>query len=524
MLRRFFHHSDGRKQSHHQRLQNRVVLAGGVASGMAFADMIAVNTALPFIQYDLGIDAIEAHWISEIYLLLIASFILVGGALSDYFGRRRVFRIGLVAFAVASMLCALSGNGDQLLIARAFQGAAAALVAPAALALTNAWFSTEQRGQAVGKWAAISSIIIPLGPLLGGFMVEYFSWNWIFAINVPIALWLFWWTAAIPPAPYDPEPSSLPDWPGACLITITLSVITFMLMELPRGMLNGVQLAGLALLSGIALLLFLRVESGCKNPILPLYLFRQRRFVMINLQTLLMFGAFQGVLFFIPFMLVQLLGFSGIEAGSAFLPISICIIAMSGRVGKMADQIGAGPFLIAGPIVMAIALAGLAQAQADWRYWQNLFGWIMLFSIGLGLIVAPLTHAAVNAAGVGKSGLAAGVNNACARIAVLFSIALFGWLLLAGFADRMQIIGAELGLSATLQAHLAENWQHLAAIEVPTNLDEHLRTSLQDAIHNAWLQSYRTMVLWAALLCAGSSLFGWFAVGKAPILQRWWKE
>ena len=305
--------------------QRLVVVITALVSGIGFIDTTALNVALPFIQKTLNASAADTYWVLEIYLLGLAALLMAGGALGDALGRRRPLYWGVVLFALTSLGCALSTSASALIFFRALQGISAALMVPASLALLNASFAPEERGPAIGRWSALVSLTIPLGPLFGGLAVDIFSWQLIFWVNVPLCLLVLWMMRGLRKPPFEP-PEGVPlDLVGSGLVTIALGLMTYALMEAGRyGSFTPLHLK--LLIAGLlAFAFFLYSQTVIKTPMIPPALFKDRRFVIINLHTLFLFAGFQSATFFLSFLLVQSYGYSALAAGAAALPISILV-------------------------------------------------------------------------------------------------------------------------------------------------------------------------------------------------------
>ncbi len=491
-----------------------VLITTAVVSGMGFADMTAVNTALPVIQIELAMDATSAHWVAEIYLVFVASLMMMGGALGDQFGRRRILRYGIIAFAASSVLCAASDSAAMLVFGRATQGIAAALAMPSSLALLNACFPPERRGRAVGSWAAITSLMIPLGPTVGGALVDLLSWQWIFLINIPISAFTLYTRRGVPSPPYDPPVGGRLDIPGVLAITAGLASLVFGMLEgARRGFGDDIVIIALAA-AAVLLPLFIVIEAVRREPMLPLWMFRRRAFAMANLQTALFFGGFHGTIFLLPFFLQQVFGYSAFQAGATAVPISAAIIIMSRPVGRFMDKFGPGPLLATAPFLVGTGLFMLAQCPADGTFLGDILPAIMFFAIGIGLYVTPITTVSMNAAGEGRSGLASGVNNTVARVAGLIAIALFGILLTADFsATLVQGLGP-LGLDADQMAAATGQIKRLGAMTPPDTLSvaqaEHFRT----LVRQAFASGFKSAVTVAAALMFLAGVVGFATLRK----------
>jgi EmrB/QacA subfamily drug resistance transporter len=328
--------------------QRWTLLAAILGSSMAFMDGTIVNVALPAIQRSLGASAAQAQWIIESYALFLAALLLVGGALGDRFGRRRVFAIGVAVFAATSAACAAARTADELIAARALQGIGAALLVPGSLALLSANFAQAERGKAIGTWSAFSGITAAVGPVVGGFLVDHLSWHWAFILNVPIGLLLLAISLARVPESRGDASRGPVDIAGAASATLGLAGVVFALIEAPaRGWTSMPVLAAAAI--GVAgLALFVVVEGTGRTPMLPLWLFRNRNFAGANLLTLLLYASLGGGLYFFPLNLIQVQGYRATFAGAALLPFIVIMFALSRWAGTLVDAVGAKIPLVVG--------------------------------------------------------------------------------------------------------------------------------------------------------------------------------
>jgi EmrB/QacA subfamily drug resistance transporter len=405
------------------------VLAGTVlGSSLAFIDSSAVNLAVPVIQQKLGGDLAAAQWIVNAYALLLGALVLAGGAAADRYGRKRVFITGVALFAVASTACGLAPSLPALIFARALQGGAAAILTPASLALLGASFDDKGRGQVVGIWAGASGLMSAVGPVLGGWLVQAASWRAVFAINLPLAAIAIWLTATGAKESHGDEGGPV-DWQGALAATAGLGLITWALTDAPKRGADPMIVGGGAL--GVALLAaFLWIEDHAENPMMPLSLFKSKAFAGLNGLTLLLYAAFSGALFVLPFNLLRVHHYPTAAAGAALLPLSVGLAALSPFSGRLAGRIGARSMLLIGCLLAAAGFGLLALRGGDGRYWTGSFPGLTVLALGMGTAVAPLTSAVLGAVPQEREGAASGINNAVARVAGLLAVALAGFVLM----------------------------------------------------------------------------------------------
>ena len=402
----------------------RFILVGTIlGSSIAFIDMTVVNVALPSIQADLGGGLSAQQWVVDAYLLTLGSLILVGGSLGDIFGEVRLFTIGVVAFGVASALCALAPTITTLILFRGLQGVAGALLTPASLAVITSCFEGAERGAAIGTWTAWSGISTIVGPLLGGWLIDVSSWRVIFLLNVPIAIVTVAIAVLLMPRRTQSHTGARVDYLGGVLCAVGLGGIVFALIEQPRlGWTHWSIMLGLV--GGAALLAsFVVWESRAAQPMLPLRLFAHRNFSVTNIETLTVYGGLSAWGFFLALFLQQVAGYSPFESGLATVPVTLVLFFLSRHAGRFSAQYGPHVFMAAGPLIAGASLLALARLPADFRYATELLPPLLGFALGLAMTVAPLTTTVLSDAGPGDAGIASGVNNAVARIAGLVSIA-----------------------------------------------------------------------------------------------------
>ena len=417
--------------------RKRLVLAACIlGSTLVTVDSTVVNVALPAIREDLGGGFAGQQWTVNAYLVTLASLILVGGSLGDLFGERRVFSLGVGIFGVTSLLCAVSPTIETLVVARALQGVAGALLTPAALAIIVTTFPEDERGKAIGAWTAWGAIGFVLGPLIGGQLVDAASWRWIFAINVPLGLATLLLIARVVPGGARVRRDGAPvDAVGGALCALGLAAGTFGLIRQPSAGFGDPSVF-LPLGGGILLFLaFLLFEARTQHPMLPLELFRRHNFAIGNVETLSMYAGLSLVSFFLVLFLQRAAGYSAIAAGTAMLPVTLLLFLFSTRFGALADRYGPRLFMGAGPLVAAAGMALMTRVGRDVEYLTDLLPALLIFGLGLAMTVAPLTATVLSGADEHNAGIASGVNNAIARLAGLLGIAIVGAIVAARYGD-----------------------------------------------------------------------------------------
>ena len=494
------------------------LVAAVLGSSLAFIDGTVVNVALPSIQRQMGATVSDAQWVMESYALFLASFLLVGGVLGDRFGRRRIFMIGIGLFTLASIGCSLSTTVEFLIATRAIQGIGAALLVPGSLALISATFPQAERGAAIGTWSAFSGITAAIGPVIGGFLVDRYSWTWAFLLNIPVGVVLLLICMTRVPESRGASSRSAIDVAGASLATVGLAGIVFALIEAPsRGWFATPIWAATAI--GIAaLLLFIRVEARSAAPMLPLGLFRDRTFTGANILTLLLYAALGGSLFFLPLDLIQVQGYSATAAGAALVPAIAIMFALSRWAGTLVDVFGPKLPLVTGPVIAAIGFALFAWPTIGSNYWTTFFPAICILGLGMSITVAPLTTTVMNAFGTELAGTASGVNNAVSRVAALLAIALFGIVLTETFNAHLRTGLVTLHAPADLVSSVMAQRQKMAEIVIPPGYSAATIDGVKRVIALSFVAGFRRVMLISATLALLSAFSAWMLIqGK----MRW---
>ncbi|MEM0900766.1 MAG: MFS transporter [Pseudomonadota bacterium] len=480
-----------------QKRRRFVLIAAILASAMGFIDGSVVAIAMPSLMSDMNALIHDAIWINNGYLLPLSALILVGGALGDVYGQRRSFIGGILVFVIASIFCAIAPSTDVLIISRVVQGVGAAIMVPGSLAILAKAYPKEERGAAIGKWAAASAVTTALGPLLGGVVLQSLgdsAWRLIFAINLPIgavALFLLW--KMVPPD--VAEKKKTPDWIGALLISAALLALAYGLAAPEGGEGGGLpSLEQIVVFVGVAigaLGAFIWWESRTRSPMVPLRLFASSTFSGANVLTFSLYFGLSAVLFFLPVTLIDGWSIPQGQVALVFLPISIAIGLLSSHVGKLADRYGPGSIIASGSLLVAISY-GMMVLLADYQsYWLSVMPFMILSAIGMAGVVSPLSAAVMTSVDDDNTGTASGVNNAVSRVAGLLAVALMG-LLAAGTYNSVP--GADIGNFG-------------------------LTESATDAVihSNAMTEAYQSVLTVAALLSLVSALVAWRTIHRAAL-------
>ena len=414
----------------------RTLAASIVGSGAVFLEGTVVNVALPAIARDLGLGLEGVQWVINAYLLALGALTLLGGALGDRYGRRRLFGVGAVAFSVATVGCALAPGAAVLLGLRFLQGAAGAMLVPNSLSMLESSFDEAERGTAIGRWAGWSAGSTAIGPLLGGWLVDVASWRWVFAAVAPVALAAAWLAlgvtkpgaanavaAGAPGGPGARPAGKRIDYVGATLIVSGLGALTAGLIEGPRAGFGHPLIVGLLALGLVLLVVLGVVERRSTSPLIPPSLFRSRPFTGANAATVLIYAALGGVILLLVLQLQGNVGYSALQSGAALLPVNALMLTLSPLAGRVAHRKGARGPMAVGALVAAVGMLLFSRIGPDAVYVRDVLPAAVVFGLGLSSLVAPLTSAALAAAPLDDAGVASGVNNAAARLAGLISAA-----------------------------------------------------------------------------------------------------
>jgi len=476
---------------------------------MTFIDGTVVNVALPALQADLHATITDVQWVVEAYALFLGALILVGGAMGDQLGRKRVFLFGVVSFTAASILCGVATSPRMLIIARGLQGIGAAFLVPGSLAIISATFSDADRGRAIGTWSGFSAITTAIGPVIGGWLIQHVSWRAAFFVNVPLAAIVVALSLVFMDESRDDSRTARIDWQGAVLGVVGLGGVVFGLLEWPPlGPRNPLVIGSLAL-GTVCLVLLIVVERRARNPMMPLDLFGSRTFSLANVLTLLLYGALGVVFFLLPLYLIQVRHYSATQAGAALVPFAIIMFTLSRWAGGLVARIGPRLPLTIGPVISAIGIALFARGGTGGSYWSSVFPAVCLLGFGMTITVAPLTTTVMGAVETHRAGVASGINNTVARVAGLLTIAVFGVLLSSRFDADVKPRLDRLALSPAASAEIGKELPKMAGAELKNvAIEPGQRAAVQRAIDEAFVSGFQLVVLWAAILALVAGAFG----------------
>jgi len=489
-----------------------VLAAAVLASSMSYIDESVVNVALPGIEAQLKSTLAAMQWIINAYTLCISALLLVGGAAADRYGRRRIFLIGISIFTVASIGCGLAPGIMTLIVSRAIQGFGAALLIPCSLALIGAAYDEKERGAAIGIWSAASAVAAGGGPLLGGWLVDHGSWRLIFLINPVIALPTMWIAWRRVPESRDVNAHDSLDWTGAVLVFGALGALVYGFIAASHAGWEQVSVLAPLGVGAVLLYVFILVEKRTRTPMMPMSLFRSASFSGINLLTLLLYGALDGALFFLPFLLIQAHGYSATAAGAVYLPFTGILAILSRWSGRLGDRFGTRAPLVVGPVITGAGFALLGLAGGATQYWMFLLP-VSVLGLGMAITVAPLTTAVVNGVSDGQMGVASGINNAVSSIAALLFVAVLGTVALGSFGRSLDHHLSATGASTQVRDVVAPSRQALAPPKVPATLSPQDQQTVRVVVATAYVETIRLVMFIAAALSWGAALVAALTLG-----------
>ena len=496
-----------------------ILAATVLGSTMAFVDSTVVNVALPALQSNLHATVMDVQWVIESYGVLLAALILVGGALGDIFGRRLVFLIGVVIFAIGSAACGFSNSVGQLIAARSLQGIGAAALVPGSLSIISAYFDEQSRGRAIGTWSGFTAISMAAGPVIGGWLIEHVGWRWVFFINLPLAAAVILISLAFIPESRSDSTHRV-DWPGAALVTVGLGALVYGFINTSNLGWRDPSVFGTLILGFISLIAFVIVEAREQAPMVPPALFKIPAFTGANLLTLSLYSAIGVFFFLLPLKLIQVDGYSATAAGASSLPLTLLMFFLSRWSGGLVARYGPRLPLMIGPIIVTAGFLLFALAPVGASYWRSYFPAFLVLGTGMAITVAPLTTVVMTSVDKDRAGTASGINNAVARVAGVLAIAVLGIVIVTAFRSHLHDALANLALPPAALDFIHSNETKLAGLEVPPGLDAHTSASARAAITQAFLFSFRLVLLICAALAAASAFVSWNLIPARPPNSR----
>ncbi len=486
-----------------------ILIASILGSSLAFMDGSVVNVSLPALQSSFHATSGTIQWVMQGYALLSASLLLLGGSIGDHYGRRRTFLWGIAIFTLASLICACSASLWQLVAARAIQGVGAALLIPQGLSILTSSFAPDQRSAAIGTWSAWTSVFSALGPVVGGWLMQLWSWRLIFLMNLPIALVVFSLAHRIPESRALRGENSTPslDRLGAVLATAGLAAIVYSLSFAPESGWNSPVVLWTFTIGTVFLAAFLLSQSRRGNAMMPLSFFRRPRFLAANLLSFLLYGALGGALYMTPFYLIQVQHYAPASAGAVFLPLIALMFVFSSRVGDLVPRIGERTLLIVGATLSGAGFLAFALLDGQRGYIFSILPGVLLLGVGVTCAVAPLTTAVMSSVPDSAAGIASAVNNTLTRFGSLLAVSLLSLVMVQGFAANLNAQIARSTLPAPIREQLITNESRLHDAATMANLASDQRIEVNSVLDTAFLSGFQQVMF----TCAAISLIGAFA-------------
>jgi EmrB/QacA subfamily drug resistance transporter len=480
-----------------------IMVSAILASAMAFIDSTALNVVLPSLQQSLHASGTDLFWLLNAYLLMLASLILIGGALGDKLGRKKIFMAGIAIFIIGSAACGLAPNITLLIAFRIVQGIGGALMIPGSLSLISSSIDEKERGKAIGTWSAVTTVVTMGGPVLGGALADAGLWRYIFFINVPIglvALLILW--RSVKEIKDDGGDLKL-DFPGSVTIALGLASLTFGFLRIPAIGFNNWQIYCSFGAGSLLLAAFILIEIKSKHPMMPLHLFSNLTFSGANLLTLFLYAGLGAGMLFLSLNLVQVQGYSQLQSGLTFLPFTVLMISIARFAGTLADKYGPRLLLIIGPATAGAGLLILSfvkQTAGPSAYFTTFFPGVIVFGLGMSFTVAPLTMAVMGSVSDHFSGTASGVNNAISRIANVFAYAIFGALAVLFFYTALANHVKDIHVSATQKQEIMAQAANLGNAKVPADIGVSYKPAIEKSYHESFIAAYSEIMKISALL------------------------
>lgn len=489
-----------------QRDKPWVLATAILGSSLAFIEGSVVNLALPAIQADLQTTSTALQWVVNAYLLMLGAFMLIGGSLGDRYGLRRIFMLGTGIFGFGALTCAFAPSLPWLIAARLVQGFGGALLVPTSLALVGSHFDDEERGRAIGTWAGASALTTAIGPVIGGWLVDQWNWPAVFLLVPPLAvltILIAGWRV-----PVSPIQKKRLDYAGGLLLAASLGLLIYALVTAGGPWLQ----AGLVILAFMLGVVFVRRERCVDSPMLPPALFRSRAFSGANLMTLLLYCALNGVLYFLPFNLIQVQGYSAMQAGLAFLPFTLIFGFGSTFAADLIRKFNPRVILTVGPAVTALGFAALAIPGAHAAFITGFLPGIVIIGVGMTLSVAPLTTVVMSSVDSRQAGVASGVNNTAARLAGVLAVAALTAVAVNLFAGGLEKQLRAANVPPEQVERLTLHASRLAELEPPANTPAPVAAVIDRTIARAYVGTFRVLVAICAAMAAIGGLVAWLSL------------
>ncbi len=497
-----------------QAYPTHILVAAVLGASLGFVGASIVNVALPTFQSELGADATEIQWIVSAYNLAIAALLLSAGAFSDRHGHLAIFRLGLITYTAASLACAFAGEPSTLIAARAFQGFAGALLVPSSLGLVNAAYPAHARGHAVGLWSSFGAVGAGMGPLLGGFLLDFTSWHYLFWMNIPIAIGAWWLLRSERRRVPEIRPVHRFDWPGAIYSVLALGLVTYTAIESSK---LGIFHPVILVLSGMAVVvgyLFIRTQRHAEDPLLPIGIFRSRNFLATNVVTFLAYCTIGGGFYVMMLTWIQIQGYSPLAAGAITLPFMLFTGGFAHAVGNLVRRIGPKVPLSSGVLLLGLGFMIFSLPGIGTPFWIGYLPGIIVAAAGIALLVGPVTTVVMGSVELRHAGIASGINSAIARSAILLSVAILGSIHFAQFEQVANARLATLDLQPAVKTQMRAQLINMAAAEIPSLADPDTAQALHNVVVESFMQASRFIMRIAGAISILGALIAFIYVER----------
>ena len=494
-----------------------------LASSMAFIDGTALNAVLPSLQKALNASGTDLFWILNAYLLMLAALILIGGSLGDQLGRKKIFITGIAVFICGSAACGFVANVTELTIFRVLQGVGGALMIPGSLSLISSSIDDKEKGKAIGTWSAFTTVVTMGGPALGGALADAGLWRYIFFINIPLGIIAIIILAFKVQESKDDDSAHQIDYPGAITIALGLALVTYGFLRVPAVGIHNWQVYGSLIIGLVLLAMFAVIEYKSKHPMMPLSLFSNLTFSGANLLTFFLYAALGASMLFMSLNMVQVQGYSQLEAGLTFLPFTLLMIGITRFAGSLSDKYGPRLLLIAGPAVTAcgfLMLSFIKQTSGAQQFFTTFFPGIMVMGLGMSFTVSPLTTAVMGAVSYHFAGTASGVNNAVSRIAGVFTNAIFGALAVLFFSGALQHSIKPLKLNNKVQQEVLAQAVNFGDAHIPPDAGVQHIKQLKIIYKDAFIAAYSIVLKISAALAFAGALMAFIFIRNDVVLKH----